>query len=148
MTGRSPLWLTSFADLALLLLAFFVMLQSTAGRDVANATRASLAGRAPERRAAAQLFEPGEARLLAIARAEFTALGREAAGDNARVRIESRGFDAAGRRFDGWELAAARTAAVARAVEAGGFPAARIEIVMAPDAEPGTGQRLTILRKP
>ena len=148
MTARTPLWLTSFADLALLLLAFFVMLQSTAGGDAANATRATLAGRAPDPRAAAQLFEPGEARLLATARAEFVALGEEAANDGAHVRIESRGFDAAGRRFDGWELAAARTAAVARAVETGGLSAARIEIAMIPNAEPGRGQQLTVAQEP
>ena len=147
MTARTPLWLTSFADLALLLLAFFVMLQSTAGRDPARATAASLAGQAPEPHTAARMFEPGEARLLSAARGGFAALGEEAASGDARVRIESRGFDAAGRRFDGWELAAARTAAVARAVEAGGLPAARIEIVMAPDAEPGKGQQLIVVRK-
>ena len=52
----------------------------------------------------------------------------QAAGQGSLVHIESVGTDAAARRFDAWELAAARTAAIARAVAEGGLDPQRIDL--------------------
>lgn len=147
----APRWALSFADLCLLLLGFFVLLQARHGdpKDVAAGVRAALGADAHEARhfeiAAKKLFEPGEALLLPDARGQLERLGAQAAARRERVRIESRGSDRNSRRFDGWELSAARTAAVARAVSAGGLDERRIEVAI-----PGTaigvdgGQRLTV----
>jgi len=53
---------------------------------------------------------------------------RHAALGGGHVRIESIGTDRNTSRFDGWELAAARAAAVARAIQAGGLSEQRIMI--------------------
>ena len=139
----------SFADLCLVLLAFLLLLQANRGNPAAVGAgiRAAFGAKAPARieRPAAAMFEPGEAMLIAGARAEMATLGRAAALRHASVRIESRGNDGSGRRFDGWELAAARAAAVARAIQAGGLDAGRIDLAVAGthDSDAG-GQRLRI----
>ncbi len=155
MTRRpaAPRWALSFADLCLLLLGFFVLLQARHGdpEDVAAGLRAALgadAAQGVERYEieARKLFEPGEALLLADARSRLSAIGAEAAAAHRLVRIESRGSDADSRRFDGWELSAARTAAVARAVAAGGLDQRRIEVAI-PSIAIGTpgGQRIAVI---
>lgn len=136
-------WAISFADLCLLLLGFFILLQARAGdpREVTEGVRAALgaAPSSPVRRLdwrAVDLFEPGEAALRPAARSRLASLRPK------RARVESLGRDGAvGRRFDGWELAAARTAAVARALR---LPAERVELVMPSMRGPATGQRLRV----
>lgn len=145
-----PRWTVSFADLALLLLAFFVLLQADSARTVAAGARAAFSSEplpAPlldER--AGRLFEPGEARLHADAHARLTGIGRSAAAAHRRLVIESEGRDPAAGRFDGWELAAARAAALARAMSEGGIAEDRVEIVLVhPRGDKEVkGQRLTI----
>lgn len=142
-----PRWAVSFADLALLLLAFFVLLQAGNGRQVASAARAAFASGpivgplldGP----AARLFEPGEARLLPGARARLQGIGRTAGAARRRLLIQSRGVEHGARRFDAWELSAARAAALARALEEGGMREDRIEIAFARDGDE-VGQRLTV----
>ena len=132
-----PRWAMSFADIALLLLGFFILLhvnQSEKSR-VADSVRGAFGAKpadASERfdAAAARLFEPGEARLIPAARKRLQAIGATAARAGKRVEIESLGKDPASHRFDGWELAAARVAAAARAVEQGGLAERRITIAM------------------
>lgn len=127
-------WALSFADLSLVLLAFFVLLQ--AQRDdplrLAGGVRAAFGNHAEpvdaQMIAAAPLFEPGEAVLRPEARARFAAIGRAAAAQGRDVRVASIGAEPASARFDGWELAAARVASVARAVAAGGLDPARIDV--------------------
>ena len=149
---QAPGWTVSFADLVLLLLAFFVLLQSTGGRGVAAAARAAFSDTAavdPPLLAApaASLFEPGEARLTARARAQLATLAA-AAPEGGTVVVTSEGRNAGARRFDGWELAAARTAALARALAEGGVPEQRIVIRM-PAHDSGKGrQELTIRLSP
>ena len=134
--ARNPRWLLSFADLCLLLLGFMVLLhaQSIDSRALATGLRAAFGRAGPaadEDRPAARLFAPGEAVLHAPARARLAAIGRAAARRGRGIRIESRGADPApGGRLDTWELAAARTAAVARAVAAGGLAEAAITVAM------------------
>jgi flagellar motor protein MotB len=146
---RAPRWALSFADLCLLLLAFFVLLQSRNGdrAQMAASMRAAFGDAAPataQHYPASSLFEPGEAVLKPEQRARFVALGRHAAA----IRITGDGMDPANHRLDAWELAAARVAAVARAVQAGGVPESRIEILMPRMDGRGTGQRISVLPRP
>lgn len=127
MTLRLPHWAVSLADLFMLLLGVFVFLHAR-DRDVALAaqsTRAAL-GSAPAPasvfdRPAAALFDAGEARLSDAARMELKAIGASAARLGKSVVVESRGSAAAGQRLDSWELSAARTAAIGRALREGGL---------------------------
>lgn len=147
---RSPRWALSFADLCLLLLAFFVLLQSRNGdrAHLAASMRAAFGDDgAPVVRhdyPASSLFEPGEAVLKPAVRARFVALGREASA----VRITSDGMDMAARRLDRWELAAARVAAIARSVQAGGVPENRIEVAMPPMGGSAVEQQITVISIP
>lgn len=144
---RAPRWALSFADLCLLLLAFFVLLHARNGEGakVAESMRAAFGEASPSRAlayAAHDIFEPGEAVLKPQARARFEALGRATQG---MVRIASTGLDPASNRLDGWELAAARVAAVARALRAGGLPERRIEVSMPQLSGTATGQRIAVI---
>lgn len=133
-TGSNGRWALSFADLCLVLLGFLLLLQAHKGDPAALGAgiRAAFGSAAPRSFAepAAPLFEPGEAILSAAARARFQAIGRSAAMSGAVVDIESLGTDTGGRRFDAWELAAARAAAVARAVQEGGLAPGRIDLAV------------------
>ena len=126
-TVRVPRWALSFADLCLLLLGFFVILhaQRADSRRVAQGMRAafgdSVAGKTPTEYRATTLFAPGEAILNPAGVRWLAGLGRQAATAKGGVLIVSDGMDAGGSRLDGWELAAARVAAVGRAVRAGGL---------------------------
>ncbi len=125
-------WALSFADLCLLLLGFLLLLQAHRGDPAAlNAgLRAAFGSPVPRsyETAAAPLFEPGEAVMLPAARAHYAAIGREAAGHAGLVHVQSLGTDAGGLRLDSWELAAARTAAIARAIGSGGVDPRRIDL--------------------
>ena len=148
--ARTPRWALSFADLCLVLLAFFVMLQARGGdrAKIAQGIRAAFGNDARVSSgsiyAARLLFEPGEAVLKPAGRARFEALGRKTAATGQSIRIVGEGMDPAGRRFDGWELAAARTAAIARALRAGGMSEERIEVVMPEMAGRAIGQRISV----
>lgn len=149
----APTWAISFADLCMLLLGFFIILhaRSSQQKEVVNGIKQALGGQTvpvakihdldPTR-----LFEPGEALLRPEARAQLAEIGRQAHMTGARVRIESIGADRATRRFDGWELAAARAAAIARAVQSGGLSekAIILSIPDMSDAGAGQGQRIAI----
>lgn len=145
-----PPWTVSLADLALLLLACFVLLQAGSKREpAAGAGAAVAAAPAPGPlfdEAAAGLFTPGEARLTEAARSRLERIGRAAAGSRARLVIESIGRDPQQPRFDSWDLAAARTAAVARALVQGGLSEEDVAISMpgATGREESPGQRLLV----
>jgi hypothetical protein len=132
-TGRGR-WALSFADLCLVLLGFLLMLQAHKGDPAAlgAGVRAAFGATRPQSfdEAAAGLFEPGEALLSADARARFQEMGRTAAIRNQVVHVESLGTDRSARRFDAWELAAARAAAIARAIGEGGLDARRIDLAI------------------
>lgn len=130
-------WAVSFADLALLLLGFFILLYAGRAdvREVANSARGALDSEAMSADltfewTGASLYVEGEARLKDSARARLARIGAEAARGDKTIRIESFGSDPAARRFDGWELAAARAAAAARAVREGGLAEEDVEIAM------------------
>jgi hypothetical protein len=145
-TARLPRWAISFADLALLLLAFFVLLHAGSAREVAAGARAAfgsgpVAGPVMDAEAE-RLFEHGEARLRPSAKAQLLKIGRGARGF---LVVESVGRDPTARRFDAWELAAARAAALGRALVQGGVAEERIEIVLLRnDVRRVQGQRLAI----
>lgn len=152
ITG-TPNWAVSFADLCMVLLGFFIIMhvQSNQQKQVVNGIKQAFGGNAVAAAEAhdldpARLFEPGEARLRPAARAELAGIGYRAHMTRTRVRIESIGADKATRRFDGWELAAARAAAIARAVQSGGLPekAIILSIPEMSDASTSEGQRIAI----
>jgi hypothetical protein len=129
----------SFADICLLLLGFFVILHARAQNEpaVAMSIRDAFGGRTESASldiAAAGLFEPGEAVFRPGAARRFEAFGRAARTSGRSVVVETAGIDRGTLRFDAWELAAARAAAVARAVRAGGLEERRISLLMRPEA--------------
>ena len=130
--GRAR-WAISFADLSLLLLGFFVLLQANqASRDQALAgLNTYFAGmRAPHQAdlPAEQLFAPGEALLSPAGRARLVAAARPFAGENSIVRVQSLGLAQGEYRFDSWDLSAARLGAVARALVKAGIAPDRVRI--------------------
>jgi flagellar motor protein MotB len=138
-------WALSFADLCLLLLGFFVLLQAkpnanhlSAGLRAAFGTRANAA---LEENANAW-FEPGEAVLTPQAHKILDDFAQTAGGGG--LIVSSRGTEPKTARFDGWELAAARTAAVARALSKGGL--AEDKVAVAIDPATGGGQVIQITR--
>jgi hypothetical protein len=141
----------SFADLCMVLLGFLLLLQAHRGDSAAlgQGLRAAFGGPSPRMfdEVAAPLFEPGEAVLLDAARSRFADVGRRAAGGQGVVHVESVGTDADARRFDAWELAAARTASIARAIQSGGLEARRIDVSIGgtgPVAGKGQHVRVTL----
>jgi hypothetical protein len=138
-------WALSFADLCLLLLGFFVLLQAKPDANHLSAgLRAAFGAReaAALERPAAALFEPGEAILTNEGRATLAAFARSALGGG--LVVASRGSEAEAARFDGWELSAARTAAVARFLAGSGI--AQDKIALAIDPATGGGQTIRISR--
>lgn len=143
-----PRWAVSFADLLLLLLGCFVLLhamqaqRSTAAAPVA----ASAAPTAPVRSFnAAEVFQSGEALLTPEAREALRAEGARLAGH--AVRIQSNGTGEEGGRLDRFELAAARTAAIGRALREGGLGEGQIAIAMGEGDAPGAGQTIAISQR-
>ena len=150
MTGlRSSRWLMSFADLTLLLLAFFVLLHArTDGRAAAASVRTAFGGTAPVEAAldldANASFVLREAVLRPRAAASLRRFGARVAGAHGRVRIEAHGSASGTSRLDAWEISAARAAAVARAVGAGGVDARAIDIALPQGTERSGRQHFTV----
>jgi flagellar motor protein MotB len=146
-----PRWAVSFADLLLLLLGCFVLLHAMeASRPKPAAGAAIVASPSPAQapvRAfnAAEVFQSGEALLTPEAREALRAEGGRLAGHP--VRIVSSGSGEQGGRLDRFELAAARAAAVGRALREGGLADGDIAISMAESGTSGTGQTIAISRR-
>jgi hypothetical protein len=141
-------WAVSFADLCMVLLGFLLLLQAHKGDPAALGAglRAAFGGPQPRimDEAAAPLFESGEAVLLAPARSRFAAVGRRVAAGSGVVHVESVGTDADARRFDSWELAAARTASIARAIQEGGLESKRIDVSIGGTGAVAKGQHVRV----
>lgn len=146
-----PRWAVSFADLVLLLLGCFVLLHAMeAARPKAAAgapaVAASQPAPAPARAFnASEVFQSGEALLTPEAREALRAEGARLAGRP--VRILSTGTGEEGGRLDRFELAAARTAAVGRALREGGLAEGDIAIAMGESGTQGGGQTIAISRR-
>ncbi len=154
----SQRWVLSFADLALLLLSFFVLMQAqvtdriklAAGLREAFGGDASAAGSEQPARGttllAGTMFEPGEAVFRAGQIDRLKRIGADAARAGKRVLVASEGRDGASARLDAWELSAARTTAVARALRSGGLGDAMIDIAIPPTRQddPARGQRIAV----
>lgn len=143
--ARRNRWAVSFADLLLLLLGFFVLLQASgARRDTMLAQVSQQFGGRGMRQAvemrAADLFVPGEAMLSEAGRARLDGVVRQYAGADGAVEVRSHGSDRARQRFDDWDLAAARLGAVARALKLGGIKQERLLIRGLDQAEGLAGQ--------
>lgn len=141
-----PRWAISFADLSLLLLGFFVMLQAGSAQQVAAGARAAfssepLHGPLLDMRAT-DLFEAGEARLTPAGLIQVGSIAVRASG---QLVIESEGRDVGTTRFDGWELSAARAAALARALKEAGIAEERVTIRLGGSvSQVARGQRLIV----
>jgi flagellar motor protein MotB len=145
-----PRWAVSFADLVLLLLGCFVLLHametSRPGPGAAPVAARAQAAAAPVRAfTASEVFQPGEALLTPEARAALRAEGARLAGHP--VRILSSGTGEEGGRLDRFELAAARAAAIGRALREGGLAEGDIAITMGDSGRPGAGQVITVARR-
>ncbi|MGQ0660661.1 flagellar motor protein MotB [Sphingosinicella sp.] len=148
MSGSVPRWAVSFADLVLLLLGCFVLLHAMESQrpkadDAASMPRTTAP--AGQLLAADSLFEAGEARLTEAGRSRLLALAGSLRGGGATV--SGRGVSEAGLRLDRFELAAARAAAVARALREGGIAEAAIAVGVdnAPSGRPG--QTIAVARR-
>lgn len=156
----SQRWVLSFADLALLLLAFFVMMQAQSGdrlklaagmRDAFGGSgEGGTEGALIHGLIAAKAFEADEAILRPAEADRLRAIGVAAAAAKQRVIVASQGRDVQTARLDAWELSAARTTAVARAIRMGGVADAMIEISIPPmrGSDPARGQRISVQQFP
>ncbi|MEV5034611.1 OmpA family protein [Sphingobium sp. LMC3-1-1.1] len=148
--ARRGRWAISFADLLLLLLGFFVMLQASGQRRDAMLAqvRQQFGGEAssPMEIHAAELFLPGEALLTEQGRARLKIVADRYARGRERLEVSSHGTDAARQRFDGWDLSAARLGAVARALKAAGIAGDRLVLrgLDQLDGADGKGQMILI----
>jgi flagellar motor protein MotB len=153
----SQRWVLSFADLALLLLSFFVLMQAQVADRIklAAGLREAFGGGASTGTqhhdlsttlVAGALFEPGEAVFRAGQIDRLRRIGADAARAGKRVLVASEGRDGANARLDAWELSAARTTAVARAIRGGGLSDAMIDIAIPPTRQddPARGQRIAV----
>jgi len=126
-------WALSFADLCLLLLGFFVLLQAdqaTRSRALNGIGRHFGAITSPRQvdMSAQALFEPGEALLSDAGRTALLRAAHPFVTAGATVQIQSIGLDDGRYRFDAWDLAAARLGAIARTLVAAGLPPQRLHI--------------------
>jgi hypothetical protein len=126
-------WALSFADLSLLMLGFFVLLQANqSSRDVTLAGLSHYFGaiKAPRHAdlAADRLFAPGEAMLSEAGHIQLLTAARPLVGGTEMLRIQSLGLAPGQHRFDRWDLSAARLGAVARALVDAGVAPDRIRI--------------------
>lgn len=131
--ARRNRWAVSFADLLLLLLGFFVLLQASGGkRDAMLANVAQQFGGRTVRQAqelrADKLFVSGEALLTPAGRQRIRQMAQGLKGRKEDTELDSFGFEPSSGRFDQWDLAAARLGAVARALKEDGVPQERLKI--------------------
>lgn len=143
--ARRNRWAVSFADLLLLLLGFFILLQASGQkRDAMLAqVRQQFGGRAVAKDMelrAAELFLPDEALLSDRGGAALARVGAGLRRGTGRIDISSLGTDPARRRFDPWDLAAARLGAVARELKAQGLGDDRLRIRGLDQMDGGTGK--------
>ena len=143
--ARRNRWAVSFADLLLLLLGFFILLQASGQkRDAMLAqVRQQFGGRAVAKDMelrAAELFLPDEALLSGQGRAALAKVAAGLRSGSGRIDISSLGTDPARRRFDPWDLAAARLGAVARELKAQGLASDRLRIRGLDQMDGGTGK--------
>lgn len=146
-----PRWAVSFADLGLLLLGCFVLLHAMESARPKAAAGTPVVPRAAPAAApvrafnAAEVFQPGEALLTGEAREALRAEGARLAGQGVTIRSTGTGED--GGRLDRFELAAARAAAIGRALREGGLAESDIAISMGEAGTPGTGQSIAVSRR-
>jgi len=148
--ARRNRWAISFADLLLLLLAFFVLLQASgARRDSLLAGVSWQFGGRPMQPGvelrAADLFAPGEALLTARGKARLAIVARQYRKDSGGLEVHSHGADGGHQRFDEWDLAAARLGAVARALQADGIAPGRL-LIRGLDQGDGAGGKGQMIR--
>lgn len=153
--ARRARWALSFADLSLLLLGFFVLLQANQStRDEAlTGLNAYFGGlRAPQQvdLPADKLFASGEALLSQDGRAHILTAVGPFKDEKSLIRIQSLGLASGKHRFDAWDLSAARLGAVARALVDAGIAPDRVRIagLAEPDGVGAKGQTIRLVEQP
>ena len=147
MNAGMPRWAVSFADLGLLLLGCFVLLHAIESQRP-KADAASVPGAAApagQVLAADSLFEAGEARLTDAGRTRILGIAVSLRGGG--VTVSGRGVGEAGSRLDRFELAAARTAAVARALREGGVAESGSAVRVDTGSSGRPGQTIALARR-
>jgi flagellar motor protein MotB len=144
-------WALSFADLCLLLLGFFVLLQADETQRNAALTGIGTYFGAIEAPVqvdlrAETLFEPGEALLSEAGQTALLKAARPLANAKGIIQIQSIGLNRGLHRFDAWDLAAARLGAVARTLVAAGVPQARLRIAGLAEEADGKAPGRQIIR--
>lgn len=147
--ARRSRWAISFADLLLLLLGFFILLQASGQRRDAMLAevRQQFGGRTMRSGAelrAGELFVPGEAMLSETGKARIARVAAELRSGSTGLEIRSQGTDPVRERFDEWDLAAARLGAVARELRARGLERLVIRGLDQLDGATGKGQVIRI----
>lgn len=126
--GGTQRWAISLADLLMLLLGFFVLLDASKTARLAQvASVSSAVGGKPAkglRADAATLFADGEAMLTPAGMTRVKAVSGDVL---LRVAVDRKEQG----RYDGWDLAAARAAAIARAMPG------KVEVELSPTAPAG-----------
>ncbi|MEO8723645.1 MAG: OmpA family protein [Sphingobium sp.] len=150
---RRSRWAISFADLCLLLLAFFVLLQANSGRQREIVGQIAQQFGAPadqsEQLVAARLFEAGEAMLTPQGAKRLALIAKAHARSHDRIEIHSIGQDGTTARYDSWDLAAARLGAVARTLSENGISRNRLTIRGLDQGQKSAGgQTFTVLYLP
>ena len=149
MRRAVPSWALSFADIGLLLLGCFVMLNAMqANRPMpvlAPTPMPSVPAYRLQTLHAGDLFETGEARLRPGAHARLRGVAQGLSGG--AIEVVSRGGAEGGNRLDRFELAAARAAAVARALRESGVPERRLTLRLEASAGAAGSQRIEILHR-
>ncbi|WP_066526957.1 flagellar motor protein MotB [Sphingobium sp. EP60837] len=151
--ARRNRWAVSFADLLMLLLSFFILLQASGQkRDAMLAqVRQQFGGRAIAKDMelhAAELFLPGEALLSDAGRVQLARVVAGLRPGRDVLDLTSEGTDPVRERFDEWDLAAARLGAVARELKGQGLRGDRLRIrgLDQMDGASGKGQVIRIGR--
>lgn len=150
--ARRNRWALSFADLALLLLGFFVLLQASNGRQREVVSGVAQQFGAPlsqvDRLVSRGLFQRGEALLTPAGEQAVAAVAARYRSGQTLIEIRSIGLDSDTNRFDSWDLAAARLGATARALAAHGIARERIVIRgLDQQSESKAGQQILIRAK-
>ncbi|WP_420605840.1 hypothetical protein [Novosphingopyxis sp.] len=139
--------MVGFIDLSLILLGSVALIGELQQRD-SKPVKTIKSEQAADRSetihvAIGRLFEPDEARLSVQGASWVRQLARQAGGRRVSIRVAIDDLQGSAR-LDGWEQAAARTAAIMHAMKTSGYPARKLEPAMPRDGKGPSGVTVSI----